>query len=95
MNGKERNMLRKEASRMNAILHVGKDGLSDNTVIQADDALRARELIKGKILQNSLEDVREVAEYIAEKTNSKVVTTIGNTFVLYRRNPDINRYGVM
>ena len=94
MKSKERNYLRKEASKMAAILHVGKDGLSENTVIQADDALKARELIKGKILQNSLEDVREVAEFIAEQTGAEVITTIGNTFVLYRRNPDKDRYGV-
>lgn len=94
MNSKERNLLRKEASRMNAILHIGKDGLSENTVKQAKDALKKRELIKGKILQNSLEDVRETSEYIAQQTDSEVITTIGNTFVLYRRNPDIDRYGI-
>ncbi len=95
MNGKERNMLRKEASHMSPILHVGKDGLSENGVIQARDALKKRELIKGKILQNSLEDVREVAEYIAAQTGAEVVTTIGNTFVLYKRNPDRDQYGVL
>ena len=94
MNGKERNKLRKEASRMNAILHIGKEGLGENGIKQADDALKARELVKGKILQNSLEDVREAAEFIAKRTNAQVVTTIGNTFVLYRRNPDKDRYGV-
>ncbi|WP_302826394.1 YhbY family RNA-binding protein [Anaerofustis stercorihominis] len=94
MNSKERSLLKKEASKMQPIIHIGKDGMSDNIVTQADDALKARELVKGKIQQNSLEDVRESAEYLAEKTNSEVVITIGSTFVLYRRNPDKNKYNI-
>lgn len=94
MNSKERSLLKKEASKMQPIVHIGKDGMSDNIVIQVKDALKARELIKGKIQQNSLEDVREVAEYLAEKTNSQVVITMGSTFVLYKRNPDKNKYNV-
>ncbi|MCR2032561.1 YhbY family RNA-binding protein [Anaerofustis stercorihominis] len=94
MNSKERSLLKKEASKMQPIIHIGKDGMSDNIVTQADDALKARELVKGKIQQNSLEDVRESAEYLADKTNSEVVITIGSTFVLYRRNPDKNKYNI-
>ncbi|RGD75787.1 ribosome assembly RNA-binding protein YhbY [Anaerofustis stercorihominis] len=94
MNSKERSLLKKEASKMQPIIYIGKDGMSDNIVTQADDALKARELVKGKIQQNSLEDVRESAEYLAEKTNSEVVITIGSTFVLYRRNPDKNKYNI-
>ena len=94
MNSKERSLLKKEASKMQPIIHIGKDGMSENIVIQANDALKARELIKGKIQQNSLEDVKEAANYIANKTNSEVVITIGNTFVLYKRNPDKNKYNV-
>ena len=94
MNSKERSLLKKEASKMQPIIHIGKDGMSDNIVTQADDALKARELVKGKIQQPSLEDVRESAEYLAEKTNSEVVITIGSTFVLYRRNPDKNKYNI-
>ena len=94
MNSKERSLLKKEASKMQPIVHIGKDGMSDNIVIQVKDALKARELIKGKLQQKSLEDVREVAEYLAEKTDSQVVITMGSTFVLYKRNPDKNKYNV-
>ena len=94
MNSKERSYLRKEASKMQPIIHIGKDGMSENIVTQTADAIKARELIKGKIQQNSLEDVKEVATYLSQKTNSEVVTTIGSTFVLYKNNPDKNKYGV-
>ena len=42
MNSKERSLLKKEASKMQPIIHIGKDGMSDNIVTQADDALKAR-----------------------------------------------------
>ena len=63
---------------------MGKDGIGDNLVKQADDALEARELIKGKVLENSLLSAREAAEALAPRTRSEVVQVIGTKFVLYR-----------
>jgi RNA-binding protein len=64
---------------------VGKDGISENVIKQIDDALEARELIKGNVLENSMLSAREVAEELATKTASQVVQVIGNRFILYRR----------
>ncbi len=94
LSSKDRNYLRKCAHDMSDIIHIGKDGVLDNTVVQVSDAIKKRELIKGKIQQNSLEEVREVANFLAEKTGSEVVCTIGNKFILYKRNKDINQYNV-
>ena len=55
-----------------------------NSMKQADDALEARELIKGKVLENSLMSAREAAEALAPLTRSEVVQVIGTKFVLYR-----------
>ena len=55
-----------------------------NLVKQADDALEARELIKGRVLENSLMSAREAAEALAPRTRSEVVQVIGTKFVLYR-----------
>lgn len=94
MNSKERSYLKKEASKLKPTLFIGKDGMNENILVQAENELKARELVKGKIGQNSLEDVRQCAEYIASKTESEVVITIGSVFVLYRQNEDKNQYGV-
>ena len=64
-----------------------KGGISDTLVAQTDDALRARELIKLRVLENSSYTAREAAEQLAEQTGSDVVQVIGSRFVLYRRNP--------
>ena len=61
LTSKQRAQLRGLANSIDTILHVGKDGIGDNLVKQADDALEARELIKGKVLENSLLSSREAA----------------------------------
>ena len=53
MTSKQRAYLRGLANTMEPIIHVGKDGVNENMVKQASDALEARELIKGTVLQNS------------------------------------------
>lgn len=84
LTSKQRAQLRGLANSIDTILHVGKDGIGDNLVKQADDALEARELIKGKVLENSMLSAREGAEELAKATRSQVVQVIGTKFVLYR-----------
>ncbi|MBP3388516.1 MAG: YhbY family RNA-binding protein, partial [Clostridia bacterium] len=64
----------------------GKGGHSDTIAKQADDALTARELIKGKVLETAPLTSREAAETLAQAVNAEVVQVIGRTFVLYRAN---------
>ena len=85
LTSKQRAQLRGLANGIDTILQVGKDGIGGNLVKQADDALEARELIKGKVLDNNLEyDARTAAEELAKATRSEVVQVIGTKFVLYR-----------
>ena len=84
LTSKQRAQLRGLANGIDTILHIGKDGIGDNLIKQADDALEARELIKGKVLENSLMSAREAAEALAPLTRSEVVQVIGTKFVLYR-----------
>ena len=84
LTSKQRAQLRGLANHIDTILHVGKDGIGDNLIKQADDALGARELIKGKVLENSMFTSREAAEELAQRTRSDVVQVIGTKFVLYR-----------
>jgi len=69
---------------MDPIFQIGKNGITDNFIKQVDDALEKREIIKIKVLNNSLLDAKEVASILAEKTNAEFVQSIGNKFVLYR-----------
>ena len=84
LTSKQRAQLRGMAATMDTILHVGKDGISENLIKQADDALEARELIKGRVLENSIYTAREAAEELSVATRSEVVQVIGSKFVLFR-----------
>lgn len=86
LNSKQRAYLRSLASSLDTILIVGKGGIDADVLKQADDALTARELMKGKILETSPIPVKEAADKIASETSSETVQVIGSKFVLYRRN---------
>jgi RNA-binding protein len=84
LNSRQRAQLRALANSLDTIIHIGKDCIGDNLVKQADDALEARELVKGRVLENSMLSTREGAEELAKATRSEVVQVIGSKFVLYR-----------
>ena len=88
LTSKQRAQLRGLANSLDTILHVGKDGISDNLVKQANDALEARELIKGRVLENSMLTAREACTELARRTRSEEVQVIGTKFVLYSRHYD-------
>ena len=85
LTSKQRAQLSGLANTIDTIVQVGKDGIGENLVKQVDDALEARELIKGRVLDNNIEyDARLAAEELAKLTRSEVVQVIGTKFVLYR-----------
>ncbi|MBQ9673788.1 MAG: ribosome assembly RNA-binding protein YhbY [Ruminococcus sp.] len=88
INGKQRAYLRGLANPIDTIIYIGKGGITEQVVKQTDDALTARELVKGKVLENSTLSSRDVAVALSETLNTEVVQVIGSKFVLYRPNPD-------
>ena len=88
LTSKQRAQLRGIAASTETIVHIGKDGISENLIKQVNDALEARELIKGRVLENSMYTAREAAEELCLPTRSEVVQVIGSKFVLYRQQPN-------
>ncbi|MGI6142963.1 MAG: ribosome assembly RNA-binding protein YhbY [bacterium] len=88
LTSKQRAVLRSMANRIVPIIHVGKNGVNPMLLRQTEDALKARELIKGTVQQNAKREAAEVARELAEATGSEVVQVIGRKFVLFRSNPD-------
>ena len=74
------------ASLIQPAFQIGKGGVNDAQVAQIDDYLRVHELVKIKVLDNSMYTAREAAEEIAEKISAEVVQVIGSKAVLYKRN---------
>ena len=88
LNSKQRAKLRSMANGLETILQIGKGGISDNTVKQINDALLARELIKIRVLENSLYTAKEAAAEIAEAVGCEVVQVVGTRITLYKPNPE-------
>ena len=85
---KQRARLRAMANGLDTILQVGKGGINENTVKQVADALKARELIKIRVLENSLYTAKEAAAEVAEAADCLVVQILGTRITLYRPNPE-------
>ncbi len=92
MTGKERAAWRAKANSLEPLFQIGKGGLNDGIIKQTDDALRARELIKLKVLLDSSPiSVRDAANEIAEKTGAQVIQVIGGVIVLYRESEELKQ----
>ena len=90
MTGKERAAFRAKANGLEPLFQVGKGGMSDALIKQTDDALRARELIKVKVLlESSPITPRETADELAKATGAEVIQVIGGVIVLYRESPEL------
>ena len=70
--------------KMDAIIQLGKGGLTPENTKAVDEALAARELIKISVLQNCMDDPKELAALVGERTRSQVVQVIGKKIVLYK-----------
>ncbi len=84
LRGKQKRYLRSQAHHLNPIFQIGKGGLNQAVIVQIEEALEKRELIKITILQNSDETVEKVAERIEAEIGCNAVQTIGRVIVLFK-----------
>ncbi len=87
LTSKQRAYLRGIAAEYETIFQIGKGGVTEQLCKEINDALRKRELIKLRVLDNSGWTSREAADAVAEQTGADVVQVIGSRFVLFKRNP--------
>ena len=83
---KQRAVLRKYANGIEVILIIGKNGVTPTVLKQLNDAFPSHELVKGKVLENSMYTAKEAAQELAEAAECDIVQVIGSKFVLYKRN---------
>ena len=84
LTSKERAELRAKANSLDTTLMVGKEGVTETVIAEAENQLTARELIKGKVLESAFMTPREVSDAICEATGADGVSVIGTKFVIYR-----------
>ena len=93
LTSKERATLRGEAHHLTAMVHVGKEGITDALLGSLDDALRTHELVKVQLTKQAPVDPKDAARQLSEAMDADVVQVIGRTTTLYRENPDLPKKG--
>jgi RNA-binding protein len=88
MTGKQRAQLRAMANGIDTVVYIGKDGVTEAVLDQAEKAIYKRELIKCKVQDGCMLSAREACGELCEALGAFPVQTIGNRFVIYRPNPD-------
>lgn len=84
LTSKERAELRAKATELETTLMVGKSGVTEAVIAEAENLLTARELVKGKVLEGAMMSPREVSDEICQATGADGVAVIGTKFVIYR-----------
>lgn len=84
LTSKQRAELRAQANGLDTTLMVGKGGVTEQVVAEAETQLEARELVKGRVLESALMSAREVLDVLCEATGGEGISTVGSKFVIYR-----------
>lgn len=84
LTSKERAELRSKANTLDTVLMVGKGGVTENVIAQAETLLDARELVKGRVLETAMMSAQEVSDAICEATGADGIQCVGSKFVIYR-----------
>jgi len=88
LTGKQKRYLRAMAHHLQPIFQVGKGGTNDHLVRHVTEAIEGRELIKVSVLNNCLDDPKEIGQWIADEANAELVQVIGKTIVLYKESKE-------
>ena len=84
LSSKERAQLRAMANTLETIVQIGKGGVTESVIAQVDDALRVRELVKGRVLEASLLSAREACDALCEALGAEGIQVVGSKFVIWR-----------
>ena len=84
LTGKQKRYLRSMGNEMEPILQIGKGGITAAVIAQTNETLEARELIKGRVLQNSPDEPKAAAAELAEQAGAELVQVIGRNFLLFK-----------
>ena len=91
LTSKQRAELRAQANSLETTLMIGKGGITDAVLAEAETQLTARELVKGKVLEGAFMSAREASDAICEATGADGISTVGATFVIWRKSKKLEQ----
>ena len=79
--------LRGQAAKLEAVTHIGKNGITPTVVEEVLRQLKDNKLIKVKLLKSAVDEMPrgEIARLLAERTGAEKIEVKGNTVVLFKR----------
>ncbi len=92
MTSKQRAYLKGLAMSLEPLFQIGKSSVTPENVMAISEVFNTHELVKIAVLKNCIDDPKEIATTVAERTHSQVVQIIGKKIVLYKpfkENPKI------
>ena len=72
------------AMNIDPVFQIGKSSVTPENVEAISEVFNTHELIKIAVLKNCIDDPKEIANVVAERTQSQVVQVIGKKIVLYK-----------
>lgn len=91
LTSKQRSELRGQANTLEVTLMVGKGGVSDSVIAEAEILLESHELVKGRVLETAMMTAREASDAICEQTGADGVSCVGYTFVIWRKSKKLEQ----
>lgn len=92
---KDKYRLRALSNPLSPVVIIGKDGLTSNLVFSIEDVIKTHELIKISILKTYVGlPVKELGELICKTINAEFIYSVGRSIIIYKKNKDINAYGI-
>ena len=88
LTGKQKSFLRSMGQKLEPVVMMGKEGVTPTVVEAAREAIKKRELIKVRVLQNCLEEPEDAITMLAERADVNLVQIIGRNGLLFKRNYD-------
>lgn len=88
LTGKQKRFLRSKAHHLDPVFQVGKAGVNDQIIKHIEEAIETRELLKVSVLNNCMDEPKDVAVELAERSNTELVQVIGKVVILYKESKD-------
>ena len=92
---KDKYRLRALANPLSPVVIIGKDGLTSNIIDSINDVIKAQELIKISCLKTYTGlPIKELANLVCDTIGAEFIFSVGRVFIIYKKNKDINKYGI-
>ena len=86
LTGMQTSFLRGLGQKLEPVVMVGKEGVTPTVVQAAREAVKKRELIKVRVLQNCMDEPEDAIKVLAERADVNLVQIIGRNGLFYKRN---------